>query len=188
MKKVLIIDGHPNSKSFCAGLAQSYADKSKAAGHEIQLQNVRDLKFDPNMRQGYSSDQSLEPDLVDAQKKILWADHIVWVYPNWWGSPPALLKGFIDRVLLPGFAFKYVERGFPLGLLKGRSTELIVTLDTPPIIYKFLMGAPGLKVMKNAVLKFCGLKFKGTHLYGPIRGSSPEKRTKWLAELSVVAK
>lgn len=73
---------------------------------EIRL---RDLKFNPILEYGYRKRTELESDLLDSQKKILWADHIVWIYPVWWGSVPALLKGFLDRVLIPGFAFKKRE-------------------------------------------------------------------------------
>jgi NAD(P)H dehydrogenase (quinone) len=108
-KQILIINGHPDKESFCFGIANAYKKgilNSDAALKEI---NIRDLKFNPNLEFGYRKRTELESDLLEAQEKIKWANHIVWIYPVWWGSYPAILKGFIDRVLLPGFAFQKRE-------------------------------------------------------------------------------
>ena len=86
---------------------------------------------------GYAQIQPLEPDLLDAQASITWAQHLVWVYPIWWGGLPALLKGFLDRIFLPGFAFKYRPNSALWDrLLTGRSAELLVTMDSPPWYYR----------------------------------------------------
>ncbi|ENO94605.1 hypothetical protein C662_00210 [Thauera sp. 28] len=108
-KRILVVLGHPDNDSFCRAIADSYIDGAKAAGNEVQLISVGDLAFDPVLHKGYTAIQELEPDLVAGQAAITWAQHIVFVYPIWWGAMPALLKGFIDRVFLPGFAFKYRE-------------------------------------------------------------------------------
>jgi len=132
MKKTLIINGHPYNKSLCNAITDSYEKGAKEAGAEIRRINLYDLKFDPILRYGYHKIQELELDLKTAQESILWAEHLVFVYPTWWLDMPALMKGFFDRVLLPGFAYKYKEhRLFPEKLLKGKSARLIITMDSP---------------------------------------------------------
>ncbi|MDD4974075.1 MAG: NAD(P)H-dependent oxidoreductase [Bacteriovorax sp.] len=184
MRNILLIQGHPNNKSFCFALADKYIENAKKQGDAVDLVNLVDLKFDPILRGDFNDMQPLEPDLIELQKKILWANHVVWIYPLWWGSLPALLKGFIDRVFLPGYAFKYKPGlGMPKKLLIGRTSEIISTLDTPVWLYKWLLGAPGLKIMKAGILGFCGFKVTKTMLLGPIKGSSEEQRKKWLDQL-----
>lgn len=104
-----------------------------------------EMQFDPILRDGYNHSQTLEPDLLEAQRQIHWAEHLVFVYPVWWGGIPALLKGFFDRVFLPGFAFKYRNRSQLWDkLLKGRTADLLVTLDTPPWYFRWIYGAPAI--------------------------------------------
>ena len=182
-KRILVILGHPNSDSFCGALANSYVEGAKAAGNEVQLISVGDLSFDPVLHKGYTSIQALEPDLVAGQSAITWAQHIVFVYPIWWGAMPALLKGFIDRIFLPGFAFKYREGSqFWDRLLSGRSAHLLVTMDTPPWYFRWVYRMPGHNQMKRTILEFSGIKPVAVSSFGPIKDSSPQKREKWLAQ------
>jgi putative NADPH-quinone reductase len=182
-KRVLVILGHPVTSSLCGALATSYAEAAEKAGHEVRRINLAELTFDPLLRHGYAEPQELEPDLRNAQAQIKWAQHVVFVYPTWWGSMPALMKGFIDRTFLPGFAFKYHKRS-PLWdrLLTGRTAELIVTMDTPPLFNKLVNGSPGDKQMKRSVLQFTGLKPTRATSFGKVRGSSGAKRAKWIAK------
>ena len=180
-KRILVILGHPNTDSFCAAIADSYSEGAQAAGHEVRRIAVGDLAFDPVLRLGYAGSQPLEPDLAAAQAAIAWAQHLVFVYPVWWGAMPALLKGFIDRVFLPGFAFKY-RSGSPLWdrLLAGRSAHLFVTMDSPPWYYRWVYRMPGHQQMKRTILEFSGVKPVGITSFGPVRGSSVQRREKWL--------
>lgn len=159
MKKILVVNGHPNDKSLNAVLAQKYQDGALAAGHEVKLIHLSHLKFDPLLHKGYLEIQALEPDLVQAQQDLLWADHVVFAYPIWWSSVPALLKGFLDRVLLPSFAFKY-HKGKPWWdrLLQGRTGRLLVTTDAPWWWNTFVLWDPAVRTMKKGVLEFCGIK------------------------------
>lgn len=118
-----------------------------------------DLDFNPILQNGYRLVTELEPDLVKIQQDILHADHLVFVYPNWWGTYPVLLKGFIDRVFLPGFAFKYRENSpFWDKLLKGKSARLIGTMDTPKWYYFFVNKSLGHNSMKKAILEFSSVQ------------------------------
>jgi len=182
-KRVLVILGHPSTDSLCGALANSYIGAAEIAGHDVRRINLAELSFDPILRHGYAEPQELEPDLVEAQKQIIWAEHVVFVYPTWWGSMPALLKGFIDRTFLPGFAFKYHKRSpFWSRLLTGRTAELLVTMDTPPLFNRFVNLSPGERQMKRSVLQFTGIRPKKATSFGKVRGASEAKRAKWIAK------
>ena len=184
MKKILIINGHPDEKSFCNSLAQSYKIGADSAVVECKLVNLYDLKFNPILYHGYRLITELEPDLLEIQQDILNANHLVLVYPNWWGTYPALLKGFIDRVFLPGFAFKYLEKSpLPAKLLKGKTARLIVTMDTPAWYYFMVNRKPGHNSMKIGILGFSGIKPVKISSFSPLRSSDEKKRKKWLAEV-----
>jgi NAD(P)H dehydrogenase (quinone) len=132
-KRILMILGTPKSNSFCQALFEAYAQGALSKGHAVRQLKLGSLNFDPVLRDGYEQSQQLEPDLLEAQRQIHWAEHLVLVYPIWWGGMPALLKGFFDRIFLPGFAFKYRNRSQLWDkLLSGRTADLLVTLDTPP--------------------------------------------------------
>ena len=180
-RRCLIILGHPRSESLCGELARSYAAGVAAAGGEVRLLELGGLDFDPLLRDGFDGSQELEPCLRSAQGDIAWAKELVFVHPTWWGGPPALLKGFIDRVFLPGFAFKYRETSpFPEQLLKGKRARLLVTMDSPPFWYRWVTGQPGHRLLKRAVLEFCGVTPVTVHAFGPVRGSTEQTRSAWL--------
>jgi putative NADPH-quinone reductase len=187
MKKVLVINGHPNKESFCSALTKSYASRCLEAGNEVSVINLYELKFNLNLEMGYSRRQELEPDLKLAQQMILDAEHVVIIHPVWWGSVPALLKGFFDRTLLPGFAFKYKEKGpWWDKLLAGKTGHLIYTSDTPITIYKWFFGAPSVNQVKRRVLQFCGISPVKVTGIGPIRKSTEEFKSDWVNKVGVM--
>ncbi|MFK8329694.1 NAD(P)H-dependent oxidoreductase [Pseudomonas sp. BJa5] len=180
-KRILVLLGHPSNRSFCAALAAAYVGGARTVGHDVQVLEIGALQFDPVLRSGYQHRQPLEPDLLHAQALIDWAEHLVFVFPIWWGGIPALLKGFLDRVLLPGFAFKYHSDSiFPQRLLKGRSADLLVCMDTPPWYYRWVQRMPALEQMRRTTLSFCGIRPQKTLTFGPIISSSATQRDKWL--------
>jgi len=184
MKKVLIINGHPDKESLCYAIANQYKKGTDSAGIESKLVHLSDLEFSPVLNFGYRQRTELEPDLVKMQEEITKADHLVFVYPNWWGTYPALLKGFIDRVFLPKFAFSYRENSvFWDKLLKGKSARLIVTMDTPKWYYRLIYRRPGHNSMKRGVLNFCGIKPVKITTFEPIKTSNETKRKKWLEKV-----
>ncbi|MBU2465854.1 MAG: NAD(P)H-dependent oxidoreductase, partial [Bacteroidetes bacterium] len=128
-KNILIIHGHPVNDTFIDQLQQAYTDAAKSRAASVRKLVLREKHFNINFSEGYRGNQALEKDLIEAQEAISWADHLVFFYPNWWGTYPALLKGFIDRTFLPGFAFKYRSgRTDPERLLKGKTARLVVTM------------------------------------------------------------
>lgn len=146
----------------------------------VKRLDIGSLSFDPDVHEISSADQPLEPDLEEARKLIEWADHLTFIYPGWWGVGPARLKGFLDRILLPGFAFTERVDGSFEGLLKGRTAHLIITLDMPSWVYRILFRAPGLNAMKRSSLGFCGIETTQTLIFGPVKDSSAEERKLWL--------
>lgn len=184
MKKIVIINGHPDSKSFNHALAAAYKKGALASGAEVKEIIISDLTFNPNLQFGYRKRTELEPDLLTAQALIKWADHLVWVYPIWWGSVPAIMKGFIDRVFLPGFAFeKRAGSVWWDKYLTGKSARLICTLDQPPWYYKLINGNPSHIAMKRLTMQFVGVKKVRITTIGPIRLSTDKFRATWLQKV-----
>lgn len=179
--RLLVVLGHPSSNSLCAALAHAYADAARHAGAEVRLLALGDLAFDPVLHHGYQRIQPLEPDLQAAQADVAWAQHLVWVYPIWWGGLPALLKGFLDRVFLPGFAFRYRPNSALWDrLLAGRSAELLVTMDSPPWYYRWVQREPGHRQMKKTILEFSGIRPVQVHSFGPVIRASDATRAGWI--------
>lgn len=188
-KKILIINGHPDSESFNFSLSEAYKKGALSAGHDVQEIVVRDLTFNPNLEFGYRKRTELEPDLIDAREKIKWADHLVLIYPVWWGSVPAILKGFIDRVFLPGFAFKKRENSVWWDkYLTKKSARIISTMDQPSWYYRLVYRQPSNNAMKKATLEFCGIKPVKVTSIGPIRLSKDNYRQKWLTKIEKLGK
>jgi len=189
MSRILIILGHPESDSFCGEISRSYQQAAESAGHHCKLLKLGDLEFNPLLVHGYKKRTELEPDLVMAIDEIKRADHLVFVYPTWWGNLPALLKGFIDRTFLPGITFQYRENSLRWDkLLKGKSARLITTMDAPAFYYKLVYFSPGQRAMRIATLNFCGVSpVKGT-IFGPVKSSTPEKRDQWLRKAKELGK
>lgn len=180
-KKILLINGHPNKDSFNFGIAAAYRKGAESSGAEIREIVIAELDFNPNLVFGYQKRTELEPDLLNAWEKIQWADHLVWIHPVWWGGLPAITKGFIDRLFLPGFAFQYRENSsFWDKLLKGKTAHIITTLDQPGWFYRFYFRRPSVNQLKRSVLQFCGVSPVKVSYIGTIKNSKSEMREKWL--------
>lgn len=189
MKKILIINGHPNKDSFNFGLVDAYKKGALSSGAEVKEIVIAELKFNPNLQFGFQKRSELEPDLLDALEKIKWADHMVWVHPVWWGGLPAITKGFIDRVFLPGFVFQYRENSVMWDkLLVGKTARIITTLDQPSWYYRLMFGWPSVNQLKKSTLEFCGVKPVKVTFVGPIRNSKEEFRLKRLNDIEILGK
>lgn len=186
-KKILIINGHPDKESFNYAISEAYKTGGVKSGSEIKEIKIRELTFNPNLQFGYRKRTELEPDLLHAQELIKWADHLVWVYPVWWGSVPAIMKGFIDRVFIPGFAFKKREGSVWWDkYLTGKTARLICTLDQPAWYYKWVYRSPSHNAMKKSTMQFVGIKKVKITTIGPIRLSKEEYRKKWLHKIETL--
>jgi NAD(P)H dehydrogenase (quinone) len=181
-KKILVILGVPQRDGYGAALAQAYIDGARERGAQVRELCLGEIEFDACAMTGAPPGPALEPDLKQAQQWIRWADHLVFVYPIWWGTIPALLKGFIERVFTPGFSVNFHHDSARWDkLLTGRSARLIVTLNTPSWVYRWWFGRPGHNTMKKTILQFCGVRPVRITEIGPIRGSSDAQRARWLA-------
>lgn len=188
MKNIVIINGHPNKDSYNFALSEAYIKGAKETDAIIQVVNINELDFNPNLQYGYQKRMEHEPDLKEALQKILQADHLVWIFPMWWYGLPALMKGFIDRTFLPGITFAYQEKSpFPKKLLVGKTARIIMTSDTPRWYDALIMGKPTIRQFKNGVLKFCGVKSKVTYI-APIKGSKETFRKNWLKKVETLGK
>ncbi len=186
-KKILIINGHPNKESFNYGIASAYAEAAISSGAAIRQINIGALDFNPNLQYGYQQRMPLEPDLVDAWEAIQWADHLVWVHPVWWGGLPAITKGFIDRLFLPGLAFQYRENSpFWDKLLKGKTAHIITSLDQPGWYYRLIYGRPSVNQLRKSTLEFCGIKPVRVTYIGIVKTADNALRAGWLEKVSAL--
>lgn len=178
---VLVISGHPRTPSFCSALAAAYAAGARDAGCSVRALSIADMRFDPDVRTVSPRDQPLEPDLVAALADLEWAHHVVFVYPAWWGMGPARLKGLLDRILLPGRAFRELASGRLEGLLAGRTAHLVTTLDMPPWVYRWIFRAGGHQAMCRSTLGVCAIRCTRVLSFGPVNHSTAAQRAGWIA-------
>ncbi len=181
-KKIFIWVAHPKAESLCSGIADAYQTGAEAAGSEVRRMDLADMTFDPTF-EGYKDMLPLEADLQTWQANITWADHVFVVHPYWWGAMPTKAKAVLDRALLPGFAYKYHQKGVAWDkLLIGKTADAIITADTPTIIDTLLYLKPARRVIKNQVFGFCGLKPKNILQFGSVKLASKKKIVGWITK------
>ena len=187
--KITAIDGHPGTDRLVTALLDRYLTAAVEAGAEVTRFNLRDMEFDPILYEGYKKRQDWEPDLAKAAQSIQDSDHVLLGFPLWWGAQPALLKGFFDRVFLPGYAFKY-HKNDPMWdrLLKGRSADVFITADTPEFFLRLSYGAPIFRQMKGQILGFSGFKPVKQYYFAPIRKKQPQDFEKWLKKAEALGR
>lgn len=186
-KRIVLIQGHPDTTAphLCHALAAAYAAGAEEAGHAVRFIQVAELDF-PLLR----SQQSWEKDalpagLQQAQADIRWAEHIVLFFPLWLGEMPALLKGFLEQVARPGFAFEQ-EAGrasFAKKGLKNRSARVVVTMGMPALIYRWYFRAHSVKSLQRNILGFVGIAPVHETLIGMVGNFKPKDGSRWLAKL-----
>lgn len=188
MKKVLIFLGNPDTESYSGRLASAYEEAARQAGHEVERINIGDLNFDPILHKGYKEIQALEPDLLMVQDKIRWADHIVFVYPNWWCTMPAIMKGMFDRMWLPGFAFNFDKPTRKLiQRLKGKSARVIIVAGTHSPFQTWWKFGDYTNEIAHGILGFAGLATKVT-AFGPSEKVDNQQLDKWALQVATLGK
>jgi putative NADPH-quinone reductase len=184
-RRILIILGHPDPRPerFARALAAAYHQAATEVGHEVKVVDVTRLDF-----ASLGSRQEWEgpvPDaLREAQAAIGWAEHLVFVFPIWLGTMPALLKAFLEQVLRPGFAIEQTGPGRWNKLLAGRSARLVVTMGMPSFIYRWHFRAHGIKSFERNVLDFVGIGPIHETLIGMVEDRDVAMRERWLAKLA----
>jgi putative NADPH-quinone reductase len=175
MPAALIIDGHPDAQSLTAELVRRYA----AAHGDARVLALRDLEYDPHLRFGYRERMPLEPDLAEAKDALKDAVNVVVATPLWWGSVPALLKGFFDRALLPQQEYRYTDAGIPVGLLSAPHGRLLLLADTP-WYFAPLTRLPAQTHVARNTLRLCGIRSVRTHRMLGVRNAPESKIQQWL--------
>lgn len=186
-KKVLILNGNPQANSLSDALTTAYRSGLPTTC-AVEIFNVADMLFDPNLVLGYTQQQPLEPCLLTFQQALLQADHLVIIFPIWWGGMPAQLKGLIDRTFLPNVTFKYTTgSSLPQQLLKGKTAQLLITMDAPVWYYRYWQGAPVVRQLKQNILGFCGFKQIQVTWFGKVLNSTMLERQSWLKQAQQLA-
>lgn len=185
--KILIILAHPNPGSFNHAIAATAADSLRRNGHEVVLHDLCQEQFSPLLTAAeLQKDARLEPVVARHCREIASADGIIIVHPNWWGMPPAILKGWIDRVLRPEVAYRFVGgdkgEGVPVGLLKARAAIVFNTANTPDGREKECFGDPLETLWKKCVFDLCGVKHVHRRTFAVVVTSTPGQRADWLTE------
>jgi NAD(P)H dehydrogenase (quinone) len=183
---ISIILAHPNPGSFNHAIANMAADTLRQNGHKVTLHDLCQEQFPPQLSTAeFQKDAKLEPEVARHCGEIASADGIIVVHPNWWGMPPAILKGWIDRVLRPDVAYRFVEgdtgEGVPVGLLKARAAIVFNTANTPDERERKAFGDPLETLWKNCVFDLCGVKNVQRRTFTVVVTSTPQQRATWLA-------
>lgn len=187
-KKILILLGNPDPDTFSGTIATRYEQAAREAGHEVERINIGDLDFDPILHKGYKVIQELEPDLLDLQEKFRSADHIVIVYPNWWCTMPAIMKGLFDRFWIPGFAFNFDKTTKKLiKRLTGKTARVIIVAGTHSPFKTWWKFGDFTNEIQYGILEFAGIKTR-VSAYGPCEHVSDTCREKWLTEIEKLAR
>ena len=189
----LVVLAHPSPGSFNRAIADAAADAARSLGHHVFFHDLCRENFDPLLPAGEISRNAVLPPSVDAHcRELLLADFIVVVHPNWWGMPPAILTGWIDRVMRAGIAYRFQENdggeGIPVGLLPARAALVFNTSDTPPERELSAFGDPLENVWKRCVFGLCGVRNVRRRTFSTVVDSSPELRRQWLAETDAICR
>lgn len=183
-QRILIIDGHPDSDParLIHALATAYMDGARAGGHAVRRVNIAELEFDL-IGSTYDWHGAYVPsDIRHAQTAIAWASHLVILFPLWLGDMPALLKGFLEQVMRPGFAIDEKAEATSRGMLRGRSARIVATMAMPASVYRLHYGAHSVKNLELNILRFIGIEPVEATLYGDA-GTSAEDCAAWLKDM-----
>lgn len=182
MKRILVINGHPDPapEHLCAALADAYARGATAAGHEVSRLDVGSLDF--QMIRSLKDYQSADvtPDMRRAQNAVKHAQHLVLIFPIWFGSPPAVLKGFFEQLLRIGSSWSSPQAAIS-SVLTGKSARLIVTMGMPTPVFRFLLGGQGVAGLEKGLFLMTGVSPVRRTLLGGANAEAPARKAQWLA-------
>jgi NAD(P)H dehydrogenase (quinone) len=186
--QISVILAHPNRHSFNHAIAQAALTELKQNGHQVAFHGLYAEGFDPVLPASEIPEAAALPPLVERHcQEIRSAEGIIIVHPNWWGQPPAILKGWVDRVIRPRVAYRFAEgdqgEGIPVGLLKAKAACVFNTSNTAPEREAGLFGDPLETLWKNCVFGLCGVKVFYRATFSVVVTSTAEQRQAWLAEV-----
>ncbi|HID21753.1 MAG TPA: flavodoxin family protein [Planctomycetaceae bacterium] len=181
--KVLVIIGHQHPGSFCHAIAATAIQTLKELGHEVVFHDLYEEGFDPILRhEELPKEAKLDATVQRHVNEVVAADGYIIVHPNWWGQPPAILKGWVDRVLRQGFCYEFGPEG-PIGLLKGKKALVLTTSNTPRDVELTVYGDPLENLWKTCIFGFCGVTDFVRRNFESIILSTLEQRRQWLQEV-----
>lgn len=185
---ILVIVAHPNKSSFSHAIASACSRTLVENGHEVIVHDLYEERFDPLLTASeISRDAVLSPEIQQHCDEISRADGIVIVHPNWWGQPPAILKGWIDRVIRPGVAYEFLEgdagEGVPQGLLNAGCAVIFNTSNTETTREKNVFGDPLEAIWKDCIFGLCGVPTVYRRMFNVVVTSTEEERKRWLTEV-----
>jgi len=186
--KISVILAHPNKKSFNHAMAICVIDALNLSGHEVSFHDLYEEGFDPLLTsEELPKDGRLPPEIALHCSEISDAEGIVIIHPNWWGQPPAILKGWIDRVMRPGVAYEFLHgdtgEGVPHGLLKAKSALVFNTSNTETKREQEVFGDPLEAIWKDCIFKLCGVKNFHRKMFTIMVLSTENQRQEWLKEV-----
>lgn len=178
-----LISAHPEPDSFNTSLARAYERGARESGASVNVVDLTALAFEPCLRGAHRTPMPDEPALAELRESVMASAHLAWFFPVWWYGLPALLKGLVDRLFLPGWAFAYEGGPLPRGLLTGRSSRYVATMDAPWSWYQLVHRDPIGSSFGRGTLRFVGLSpVERTLVYG-VRGMSETQRQQWRERL-----
>ncbi|MHB8066706.1 MAG: NAD(P)H-dependent oxidoreductase [Desulfobaccales bacterium] len=185
---ICVILAHPQKGSFNHAIAATVLQTLNHHGHEVVFHDLYAEKFDPLLPgEEIAADAPLPPFLQQHCREVSQAQGLVIIHPNWWGQPPAILKGWVDRVFRPGWAYKFQEadkgEGIPLGLLTAKAALVFNTANTPPQREAAVFGDPLENIWKNCIFGLCGVDHFFRKTFAVVVTSTPEDRKNWLQEV-----
>lgn len=183
MKKILVIDGHPDPAPdrFNHALALQYAAAAGAAGHLVEVVQLSKLQL-PWLRSADEFAAQPSGAIASQQQLFRWADHVVILYPLWLGSMPALLKAYLEQVMRPGFAFAYGKKNsLPQKLMRGKTARIVVTMGMPSLFYRLYYRSHSVRTLARNILGFVGFSPVKVSLIGNVESS--RARARGMAEL-----
>ena len=186
--RISVILAHPDERSFNHAIAQAVVSQLESNGHKVLFHDLHDENFDPLLSGEEIPKDAALPAAIRAHcEELAEADGIIIVHPNWWGQPPAILKGWVDRVIRPGVAYEFLENdsgeGVPNGLLKARAAIVFNTTNTEPEREKVVFGDPLETIWKNCIFALCGVTNFHRRMFGIMVTSSEKQRIEWLDEV-----
>jgi NAD(P)H dehydrogenase (quinone) len=189
--KISVILAHPNPDSFNQAIARTVVVQLKNNGHRVQFHDLYEENFDPLLTgKEIPNDAPLPQEIKMHCREIVEAEGIIIVHPNWWGQPPAILKGWIDRVIRPGIAYEFLVEdsgeGIPKGLLRAKTAIVFNTSNTEPVREKDVFGDPLETIWKNCVFGLCGVPVFYRRTFSVIITSTEAQRRLWLDEVKAM--
>ena len=181
--KTLVIYAHPDTGGHCDCIMRAARDFLKAGNHDFEILDLYRMKYDPVLHEEehYTrGNKKVSSQNLEIQNKIAGAQKLIFIYPVWWGSMPAMMKGFFDRVFTSGFAFRY-ENKVPKGLLKGKEALVMMTSGATGLLSAVFQGSRPVNTVKNDILGFCGISsrvsfFGGSQVFTPEKEAQIKKR------------